>query len=109
MFKHRSKPPRPSVRPITLATSIAKPSVPKLYLDPSDGPAQAVDDITQEDETPDNVWLARGRTPKKMPPPIKASMRANSLLVRVVRPSLFNQLRVMLSTMLARLAWRIAP
>lgn len=97
MFKHRSKPPRPSVRPITLATSIAKPSVPKLYLDPSDGPAQAVDDITQPEDT-DEFFED-----------VSSSHAAPSPLVRVVRPSLFNQLRVMLSTMLARLAWRIAP
>ena len=99
MFKHRSKPPRPSVRSIALATSVAKPSVPKLYLDPSDGPAQATDDVTEPEVTPEDLYT----------PSILQSIRAPSPLVRVVRPSLFNQLRVMLSTMLARLAWRIAP
>jgi hypothetical protein len=73
-------------------------------MDPLDGPAQAVDDITQEDETPEHVV----RLADEICRPIKPSM-LKSPLVRGVRPSLFNQLRVMLSTMLARLAWRIAP
>jgi hypothetical protein len=96
VFKHRSKPPRPSVRPLR-ASAKQKPELPKLYMDPTDGPAQAVDDVTQPEDT------------DELPSSLLQSIRAPSPLVRVVRPSLFNQLRVMLSTMLARLAWRIAP
>lgn len=96
-FKFRSKPPRPSVRPVNRVTARQKPPLPKLYLDAADGPAQKHDDITLDETTSDVIREFRASRPPVSP------------LVRVIRPSYWNQLRVMLSVMLARLAARIAP